>query len=142
MYVADYLLHTWMSYSKDNILCGTRFHNVVYFISGTIPEIIMTFILGSYTDKVGRKKILFFPIIGNFLKVVVTLFIIWFKWPLSTIAVISTVAGMFGGSTCLFSICYAYIVDITDEKERSFRYVYLYFTKTIKLKSYNVTPPI
>ena len=112
------------------------------FTSGMIPEIIMTFILGSYTDKAGRKKILFFPIIGNFLKVVVTLFIIRFKWPLSTIAVISAVAGMFGGSTLLFSICYAYIVDITGEKERPFRYVYLYFTKTIELKSYNVKPPM
>ena len=81
----------------------------------------MSLILGSYTDRRGRKKILYLPIIGNFLRVFITFLIVNFEWPLDIFVISSFVAGAFGGTQTLFTVCYSYIADITDEEKRSFR---------------------
>ena len=90
-------------------------------VLGLIPELIMALVLGSYTDKGGRKTVLYFPIIGNFIRLVITLFIVNYEWPVDTLAITYFVGGAFGGTQTLFTVCYAYIADISAEEKRSFR---------------------
>ena len=99
-----------------------------YYLQGIAPAFIMTLILGSYTDSGGRKKILYFPIIGNLIRVAIILFIVNFEWPVDTIVISSFIAGAFGGTQTLFTVCYSYIADITNEEKRSFRWVSVYWS--------------
>ena len=92
-----------------------------YYLQGIAPAFIMTLILGSYTDRGGRKKILYFPIIGSLIRVAIILFMVNLEWPVNTILISSFIAGAFGGTQTLFTVCYSYIADITNEEKRSFR---------------------
>ena len=99
-----------------------------YYLQGIAPAFIMTLILGSYTDRGGRKKILYFPIIGNLIRVAIILFMVNLEWPVNTILISSFIAGAFGGTQTLFTVCYSYIADITNEEKRSFRWVSVYWS--------------
>ena len=85
-----------------------------------IPSIFSDLILGSYTDRFGRKFLFFLPCIGAFLHVAVNVVGIYTDFALYWFIPVSIVDGLSGHVFGLLLVTFSYIADITKPgKERS-----------------------
>lgn len=86
-----------------------------------IPSCIMAAFLGSYTDRVGRKTVLLFPMVAGTLRTLLYLVIIQLKLNMNFLLLANLIDGLSGGSTTVITCCFAYIADISSAKDRSIR---------------------
>ena len=85
-------------------------------ICNTLPAIFSTLILGAWSDRVGRKVVILFPLIGNTLDgVSMAVNAYYEKAPVPYIFIGTVASALFGGFTALLLAVFAYIADITGE---------------------------
>ncbi|XP_038044240.1 solute carrier family 46 member 3-like [Patiria miniata] len=94
-------------------------------VSSSIPVIISSVIMGTLSDRLGRKMCIVIPIFGYICQEVVYLATIYFELPLPVLFVGDILQGMAGGFGLLFAGCTSYITDITSEKKRTLRIAFI-----------------
>ncbi|CAF1177892.1 unnamed protein product [Adineta steineri] len=87
------------------------------------PMIIMTYILGVYTPKLGRQFVLIVPMLGTTGQLAIWLAIIYFHLADYWWYIASFIVGLSGSSYILNFVLSLIIVDNTKENDRSSRFV-------------------
>ena len=95
---------------------------MTYFTIATgIPAVFSDLILGSSTDKFGRKFLFFLPCIGLFIHLVINVVGIYTDFALYWYIVGCIIEGLTGQMFALLLVTFSYIADITSSgKRRSF----------------------
>ncbi len=97
-------------------------HLLVYGqIASRIPMILAAVILGTLTDRYGRKFGIVLPILGLVLDGACSTLIVWFDTSPYYMILIHNIYGYLGGRTLLFSSIYSYIADVSSPKWRILR---------------------
>ncbi|CAF1297890.1 unnamed protein product [Adineta ricciae] len=87
------------------------------------PIIIMTYILGLYTPKLGRRFVLILPMIGIAIQVTIWLAIIYFHLPEHWWYIAAFIVGLSGSDNVRNFVLNLFITENTIETERSSRFV-------------------
>ncbi|XP_060575998.1 lysosomal proton-coupled steroid conjugate and bile acid symporter SLC46A3-like [Ruditapes philippinarum] len=93
-----------------------------YSLAAGIPAILSNIILGSSTDKYGRKFLFFLPCIGTFLKTVLYVLGIHLNLDLKFYLIGYFIEGLTGQMFTMLLVSFTYVADITatNGKNRSF----------------------
>ena len=87
-----------------------------------LPSIAASLILGSWSDKVGRKTVLILPSIGSVLLFTnYILNVAYFSLDVNYILIGVCISGFFGGFATTLLGVFSYISDITDKSQRTVR---------------------
>ncbi|XP_028406020.1 proton-coupled folate transporter-like [Dendronephthya gigantea] len=105
---------------KD-IQSETSFILLATIITSTIPTLIMTLMLGSWSDNVGRRTVIAIAIFGSILESSLILIIICLKLPIYFLMLSSFVGGICGYFPTIILSVFSYIADITHTSQRAFR---------------------
>ncbi|XP_068746746.1 proton-coupled folate transporter-like isoform X2 [Montipora capricornis] len=97
-----------------------------YFKLGTVmfsifPSILITLLMGGWTDKVGRRPALILPAVGSALEAGVVLIVMYVKLPIYCLFVGALIHGLFGCFTTILFACMSYIADTTEKGQFAFR---------------------
>lgn len=91
-------------------------------VSLMVPSIAASLILGSWSDKVGRKTVLILPSIGSVLLYInYMLNVGYFSLDVNFILIGVCISGFFGGFATTLLGVFSYISDITDKSQRTLR---------------------
>ncbi len=99
--------------------------SMLYATCALLPSIVSTILLGSYTDTVGRKVGLIFPMVGAFCMTFLSLCVVGLQLDYRLIVIGGLLHGISGGNSTLLMASYAYIADTTDTTNRTIRLLYL-----------------
>ncbi|CAH1796228.1 unnamed protein product [Owenia fusiformis] len=131
-YHFDYLIRTETAVCEVNhtdpgylvqqeIQKETSIWRLYFDVAFCIAAMLTTIMLGSYSDRGGRKIILIIPVIGEILELFVYLIDGYFNLHISFLLIANVVHGLSGSWMIFMSSALAYVADITDESERTFR---------------------
>ncbi|XP_038673940.1 solute carrier family 46 member 3 [Scyliorhinus canicula] len=114
--------HSDPVYMKQQVVQGISSHFFMYMsLLQSIPGLIVTFILGTYSDHYGRRLSLLLPTVGAMLASLGFLAVTYFSWPIYVIFIPVTLGACFGGFTALFGGAFAYVADISSIKHKNMR---------------------
>ncbi|XP_078078324.1 lysosomal proton-coupled steroid conjugate and bile acid symporter SLC46A3 isoform X1 [Mustelus asterias] len=114
--------HSDPVYIKQQVVQEISSHFFMYLtLIQSIPGLIVTFILGTYSDHYGRKLSLLLPSVGALLNSLGTLAVTYFSWPIYVIFIPSTLSACFGGLATLFGGAFAYVADVSSSKQKNVR---------------------
>ncbi|MEP7038779.1 MAG: MFS transporter, partial [Acidobacteriota bacterium] len=99
-------------YVESDAFRATPFEIGILFASYSLMQFIFSPILGGWSDKIGRRPVLFFSIIGS----AIGYLLIGFAFALWMVFAGRIVAGITGGN---ISTAQAYIADVTTIKNRA-----------------------
>lgn len=99
-------------YVESDLFSATPFEIGILFASYSLMQFIFAPILGSFSDRYGRRPILFFSILGS----AVGYLFIGFAFALWMVFLGRIIAGITGGN---ISTAQAYIADVTSIKDRA-----------------------
>lgn len=85
-----------------------------------IPGLIMLFVIGSYSDRLGRKIALITPCFGSICGILLQMAIVYFDLPV-WVFLFGVVEYLFGGLYAVFTGCFAYIADTVPQEKRALR---------------------
>ncbi|CAH1269846.1 SLC46A1 [Branchiostoma lanceolatum] len=88
-------------------------------LSISLPSLLMVLVLGSLSDRLGRKVTIIVPVIGTLIWTLLSALVVYLDLPLAMFLIASFVCGMMGGQVSFISGCLAYIADITGEGGKS-----------------------
>ena len=93
----------------------------------TIPSLLLTFLYGSWSDRISRKIPIMLPMIGNCISCLLYIFAAeYILLPCGFMLLITFIEGMFGGGSTFFMAMVSYQSHITMPKNRTFRISLLY----------------
>ena len=91
-------------------------------VSQAVPSIAASLILGSWSDRVGRKTVLILPSVGSVLLYInYMLNVKFFSLDVNFILIGVCISGFFGGFATTLLGVFSYISDITDKSQRTLR---------------------
>jgi len=91
-------------------------------VASTVPSIAASLILGSWSDKVGRKTVLILPSVGSVLLYInYMLNVGYFSLDVNFILIGVCISGFFGGFATTLLGVFSYISDISDKSQRTMR---------------------
>ena len=96
---------------------------MLYFnMATTFPSMVAAMIFGPCSDKVGRKYILMFPLIGGVVESCALILNSYYShWDVSAIFVGVIISGFFGNYATILMAVFAYISDVSIESSRTLR---------------------
>ena len=105
---------------------------IVFGLATIIPAIFSTILLGSFSDRAGRKWGLIPPFIGDIIKNLICIAIILFDLPFWQLLVVGCfVNGFMGTTMVVLNVCFAYIADVSSVQQRLFRLVFIITLSTL-----------
>lgn len=91
-------------------------------LSGSVPSIIVAFIVVANGDRYGRKRALVLPSLGALMTNVFYSILSYFSWTLSLFFALAFISGLFGSLTTFLGGGFAFIADLChDEKQKTKR---------------------
>ena len=91
-------------------------------VSSTLPSILASLILGSWSDRVGRKVILILPSVGGVIAYINYMInAAFFSLNVDFLLIGVCISGFFGGFATTLLGVFSYISDITDKSQRTVR---------------------
>lgn len=109
--------------SQENFVQKKTSNWILYqSVAVMLPSIAASLILGSWSDKVGRKIVLILPSVGNVLLYInYMLNVGFFSLDVNYILIGVCISGFFGGFATTLLGVFSYISDITDKSQRTMR---------------------
>jgi PCFT/HCP family folate transporter-like MFS transporter 1/3 len=89
---------------------------LVTTITDDLTRIVTALVLGSLSDRFGRKIFIVMTFFGGFVGAIVNTILFYFNLNLWLFVVISFVTRLFGGDTLLMACSFAYVADITSQR--------------------------
>ncbi|XP_031555678.1 proton-coupled folate transporter-like isoform X2 [Actinia tenebrosa] len=87
----------------------------------SVPSIVMSLLVGPWTDTGGRKPGLASPVIGAFIEALNAIIVMYTNWPIYMLFIGSVVNGCCGFFTIMTQTAMAYIADTTPETKVALR---------------------
>ena len=106
---------------RKDVQSLTSYIHLGIILSASVPSLFMALLLGAWSDKVGRRIILFLPVVGGLLDTSCTLITMFSRAPLYVLFIGSFINGLCGFFTTMILAVFSYIADITTEKTRALR---------------------
>ncbi|XP_048453602.1 solute carrier family 46 member 3 isoform X2 [Rhincodon typus] len=117
-----YQNHSDPVYMKQEVVQGLSSH---FFMCMTLiqflPNFIVSFILGSYSDQYGRRLTLLLPSIGALITSLSFLAMTYFSWPIYFLFIPIALSACFGGFATLFGGAFAYVADVSSSEHKNMR---------------------
>ena len=120
------------TFCKDNFTAGTCGHSAkaedaiqsetsqwIFYqtVALCLPSIVSSLLLGSWSDKFGRKVVILLPLIGSSCEAISAIINIHFYDTSPAYLLIGNIiSGMFGGFSMILMALFAYMADITEDK--------------------------
>ncbi|XP_051882709.1 solute carrier family 46 member 3-like isoform X2 [Pristis pectinata] len=109
-------------YSKQQVVQEKSSHyfmtmNLVQFF----PGLIITLVLGGVSDRYGRKLFVLLPSIGALINSLANLAVAYFSWSLYILFPSVILTACFGGPAALFAGAFAYVADVSSNKQKNMR---------------------
>ena len=108
-------------YKDDEVNSEASLWTLYSTVASLLPGIVTLILLGSYSDKGGRKIAIIVPQVGALIRCINLLAVIYFDWPLYFIVIGAFLEGLSGGIYMTISAGFSYVADITSLEKRSFR---------------------
>ena len=118
---------------REEIQAAASFWLMLLTISALIPGIISSIILGSYSDRAGRKITMLLPVVGASLCALVYVLVVFFNLPFQCMFIGNFIFGISGTNTTFSLSVFAYLADTTTKQARTFRIVVLEMISTISI---------
>ena len=96
-----------------------------------VPMMFSAVMLGSYSDRIGRKVILVLPIIGLCVRIGILALVIFLHMNMYYLHIGMILEGFLGGSVLFLCGVFSYISDITTTKRRTLRVIILECCSTV-----------
>ncbi|XP_065652323.1 proton-coupled folate transporter isoform X3 [Hydra vulgaris] len=106
---------------RKNVQSLTSYIHLGIILSAALPSLFMALLLGTWSDKVGRRIVLFLPVLGGLLDCTCILITMFTRAPLFVLFIGSFINGLGGFFTTMILAVFSYIADITDEDNRAMR---------------------
>lgn len=81
---------------------------------------VLTPLLGSWSDLAGRRPVLIISNLGMAVQAVVNLLVLYLKLPVFYLLLARILSGLTGDFFAAMACCYSYVADISDQKSRTF----------------------
>ena len=108
--------------AENDVQRSSNYFFLIEQWANNIPALVYSLSVGALSDDVGRKPLLFWPLLGMFLGSLVDLVIMIFVRELPVeMWLISSLAGFFGGQTIYYMGYYGLGSSITTDEERTSR---------------------
>ncbi|XP_064107395.1 lysosomal proton-coupled steroid conjugate and bile acid symporter SLC46A3-like [Macrobrachium nipponense] len=105
---------------------------MVQEVVANLPAVLYVLVLGTWSDKYGRKLPMLLPFVGSFLASLIYMANAYAWWlPAELIILAGIPQGLSGGLITLLMATYAYISDISDHRSRTLRMAFLDFVMFI-----------
>eukprot|EP00090_Calanus_glacialis_P007645 TRINITY_DN16090_c0_g1_i1.p1 TRINITY_DN16090_c0_g1~~TRINITY_DN16090_c0_g1_i1.p1 ORF type:complete len:430 (-),score=74.64 TRINITY_DN16090_c0_g1_i1:348-1637(-) len=95
--------------------------NLYFTFLSALPCILMSMMIGPWSDKNGRKPVLLIPILGHIIAQCVYMFNVYFWSASAQYILLSAIYSIFGGTTTLLIGVYSYVADTTSIETRTSR---------------------
>ena len=106
---------------QQDIQSKTAVWNAYCHLAQSVPVVVMAMMVGSWSDKIGRKASLYIPTFGILFKAGFFALGITFNWDIYTFVIPFFVDGLCGTWISLLSAAYSYAADLTKAgKKRLF----------------------
>ncbi|XP_072171865.1 proton-coupled folate transporter-like [Diadema setosum] len=89
----------------------------------TFPAIFTTILIGSLSDRIGRRVGLVTPLVGIVIQTAIYVAVYYLRLPIWVCFIADTLQGVTGGYGLLLSTASAYVVDIVEDEMRTWRIV-------------------
>jgi len=106
---------------RKDVQSLTSYMHLGVILSASLPSLFMALLLGSWSDKVGRRIVIFLPVVGGILDSTCILITMFLRAPLYFLFIGSFMNGLCGFFTTMVLAVFSYIADITDENDRALR---------------------
>ncbi|XP_072433391.1 lysosomal proton-coupled steroid conjugate and bile acid symporter SLC46A3 isoform X2 [Chiloscyllium punctatum] len=117
-----YQNHSDPVYFKQEVVQELSSHFFMYVtLIKFLPNFIVTFVLGSYSDHYGRRLSLLLPTIGALISSLAFLAMTYFSWPIHFLFIPVALSACFGGFTTVFGGAFAYVADVSSSEHKNMR---------------------
>ena len=99
---------------------------LIWAVILTVPGVVSTLFLGSYSDTAGRKTVLTPCLLSMTFRLLVTTCVVDLDWPISILFVGAVAEGITGGIGTMYMSSFAYLSDLYPQKgNRAFQFMFL-----------------
>uniref|UniRef100_UPI00398F2F9F lysosomal proton-coupled steroid conjugate and bile acid symporter SLC46A3 n=1 Tax=Pristiophorus japonicus TaxID=55135 RepID=UPI00398F2F9F len=117
-----YQNHSDPVYVKQQVAQGLSSQYFMYMsLIQFIPGLVVTFFLGAYSDRYGRRLSLLLPTIGSLISSLAFLAVSYFSWSIYFLFIPVAFVAFLGGFTTLFGGAFAYVADMSSSKQKNMR---------------------
>ncbi|XP_048585472.1 proton-coupled folate transporter isoform X2 [Nematostella vectensis] len=121
------ILNATMQHIEQEVQSLASYVHLGIVMFAALPSVVMSLLIGSWTDSRGRRPALFLPALGSTLESIVVILVMYFEWPIYVLFVGASLNGLCGSFTTIIMGTMAYIADTTHEDQRSLRLAILEF---------------
>ncbi|KAK1786431.1 hypothetical protein P4O66_018117, partial [Electrophorus voltai] len=95
--------------------------NLYIGLGGFLVGLFVVILLGSWSDRAGRRMVLILPSLGLAVQAAVYLTVMYLKLPVAWFLVGRICSGLTGDFNAILAGCFAYVADTSDTGSRTFR---------------------
>ncbi|XP_060800216.1 proton-coupled folate transporter isoform X2 [Neoarius graeffei] len=99
----------------------TSHWNLYISLGGFLVGLFVVILVGSWSDRAGRRLVLILPSIGLAVQATVYLIVMYLKLPVAWFLLGRICSGLSGDFNAILAGCFAYVADISDKHSRTFR---------------------
>ncbi|XP_030848584.1 proton-coupled folate transporter-like [Strongylocentrotus purpuratus] len=109
----------------ENAQADASYWLLIYNLVQIFPAMIVSPLIGSWSDRAGRKKAMLLPTIGYMIGISIWLAVVYYSLPKSYLTIAHFIMGSFGDFPTLLAVCNAYMCDIATHQSRTYRMIIL-----------------
>ncbi|XP_060744327.1 proton-coupled folate transporter [Tachysurus vachellii] len=99
----------------------TAHWNLYINLGGFFVSLFVVILIGSWSDRAGRRLVLILPSLGLAVQATVYLTVMYLKLPVAWFLLGRICSGLSGDFNAILAGCFAYVADISDKRSRTFR---------------------
>ncbi|MCJ8740245.1 hypothetical protein PDJAM_G00056640 [Pangasius djambal] len=99
----------------------TAHWNLYINLGGFLVGFFVVILIGSWSDRAGRRLVLILPSLGLAVQATVYLTVMYLKLPVAWFLLGRICSGLSGDFNAILAGCFAYVADISDKSSRTFR---------------------
>lgn len=100
----------------DAVESRTAILQLVVGVTAQLPSVVTCLVLGPLSDHLGRKPAMLVALLGACLQAVVSVLVVWLKWPLHVFLAGAAVRGVTGGLAGILTVSHSYIADVSSRE--------------------------
>lgn len=99
----------------------TAHWNMYINLGGFLVGLFVVILLGSWSDRGGRRLVLIIPSLGLAVQASIYLIVMYMKLPVAWFLLGRICSGLSGDFNAILAGCFAYVADTSDKRSRTFR---------------------
>ncbi|KAI4883158.1 hypothetical protein NFI96_001217 [Prochilodus magdalenae] len=107
--------------NKREVETLTAHWNLYISLGGFLVGLFVVILLGSWSDRAGRRLVLIIPSLGLAVQASIYLIVMYMKLPVAWFLLGRICSGLSGDFNAILAGCFAYVADTSDKRSRTFR---------------------